>query len=507
MKAQQDAEANALAADRARQAEEAARQKADENARVAVEQTDLALDSLSVLVTKVQQRLTEEKGMDELRRDLLQTALDGLVRVVRSNDRSGLMGRAEASAQLQMGQIMLRLGQAAEATKHYERAHKAALALLEAEPDGDKSRGNLAVIINTLGQLQLVRDPAKAREHFLRAIELQEDLVVKLKGQDLIPASTQRNLAGFYDSLGSANQRLGDPAAARDVFLKALRIRERLATDQNPDAELQDALARSFKLLGDLSFSLGDPESALTYLQRSANLREAIAKSNPKLSRHARSFASAVAAVGDLHLRQRRDADALASYTRSLELSQELAKLDPVSNDPRRDLALMHYRYATATLRLGEADATREHFQRCLALREQVGTAEPNGLSKQIDLMVALARCGRTDDAAKLAVELQARSTKDTNTPFQIGCCYAICSATAGGVQPGSEPSADVIVMRQAFAAKAVELLRLAVARGYRDLPSLSTDPDLDSIREHPEYKLLVKEMESTTRQVEPQKK
>ncbi len=46
------------------------------------------------------------------------------------------------------------------------------------------------------------------------------------------------------------------------------------------------------------------------------------------------------------------------------------------------------------------------------------------------------------------------------------------------------------------FDARAVELLRQAVAKGYKDIEHLKKDDDLKPLREREDYKKLVKDLE-----------
>jgi len=47
------------------------------------------------------------------------------------------------------------------------------------------------------------------------------------------------------------------------------------------------------------------------------------------------------------------------------------------------------------------------------------------------------------------------------------------------------------------YAARAVELLRQAVAKGYKDAAHMKKDTDLDPLRSHPEFQKLLKELEA----------
>ncbi len=48
------------------------------------------------------------------------------------------------------------------------------------------------------------------------------------------------------------------------------------------------------------------------------------------------------------------------------------------------------------------------------------------------------------------------------------------------------------------YAARAVELLRQAVAKGYKDVGHLKKDPDLDAQRQREDFKKLLRELEGS---------
>ena len=50
------------------------------------------------------------------------------------------------------------------------------------------------------------------------------------------------------------------------------------------------------------------------------------------------------------------------------------------------------------------------------------------------------------------------------------------------------------------YAVRAVELLRLAVTKGYKDVARMKQDPDLNPLRERADFKKLLAEMEANVK-------
>src|SRR5262249_2849592 len=146
------------------------------------------------------------------------------------------------------------------------------------------------------------------------------------------------------------------------------------------------------------------------------------------------------------------------------------------------DLARVHYDIASTALRRGDRKAAADHYRESLRLREVL--AKGNDTSALRDLMTTLARCGETARAIGLAQRLTQSLAHEAAVLFDVACCYAICQglATEG-------------TLREHYTAQALESLRQAVSHGYKDVVSLETEPDLDSLREQPNFQAFLAEL------------
>jgi eukaryotic-like serine/threonine-protein kinase len=95
---------------------------------------------------------------------------------------------------------------------------------------------------------------------------------------------------------------------------------------------------------------------------------------------------------------------------------------------------------------------------------------------------VLLARCGKRAEAHSAAARALQLSDDALNT-YQVAGVFAITSAT--------HPN-DL--------SRALELLRKSVRDGFRDLPTIETDPDLNPIRKQPEFVALLKALKDLSR-------
>jgi len=98
----------------------------------------------------------------------------------------------------------------------------------------------------------------------------------------------------------------------------------------------------------------------------------------------------------------------------------------------------------------------------------------------QADLASTLAHCGRPNDAARLAEALRKRAGNNPALLLRIAGCYARCAAVAASVEsPG-------------YIDKALEALRAAVQKDFKDARLVKTDPELEPIHGQAGYQAIL---------------
>src|SRR5262249_30824005 len=150
--------------------------------------------------------------------------------------------------------------------------------------------------------------------------------------------------------------------------------------------------------------------------------------------------------------------------------------------DFQDDLSRALYDLGLAALRRGDKALAAEKFRASLRIREARARDRTN-VGAQIDLMVTLARCGEHRRAADLATRVGQRQPDEASSQVDVACCYAVCSGAVAPEEGG---------FRERYVGQALEALRRAVARDYRDLVNLEAEPDLDAVRDQPAFKDLL---------------
>ncbi len=103
----------------------------------------------------------------------------------------------------------------------------------------------------------------------------------KSSDQDL-----QIELAKAYDRLGDVKSifstaSIGNALAAKEFYLKALGIKERMQMETSNNPDYLEQVAVSYDKLGDVEFGLGNQKTTMEYYQKAVDLREKILQSNP----------------------------------------------------------------------------------------------------------------------------------------------------------------------------------------------------------------------------------
>jgi serine/threonine-protein kinase len=474
------AEANVQLAKEKKDAEEA-RDLARDNERTAQDQRKLALQSLGSLVTSVQTELKTRPDLQPLRRKLLDIALDDLKKVSRSTDaRTSLNDGVLAARQFELGLLLWEEGETAKAGEAFGQAEAIYAAQARADPEDPLPRAVQAQVLMWLGRVALRQNgrAADARAYYVRADALLAEIEKEPPHEKPSPADVKNLRADALVTLG-ANTVNEDPRAALDYYRAAMRLRQELADlDKGEGARAQ--LARMYVLVGGLEFGQGNVKAAEELDTQAVEIRRQLAGAKPDDPQRQRDLAGARLRLGGIYLKSGRPEQAARECQTAADALDRLVKEDPKNVPLQEDLARALYDVGTAALRQGDGPLAAEKFAACLKIREALAGKSPD-VALQKELMLSLARCGEHRRAADIARRL-VEASADAGTLYDVACCYAICAGPA---------TADSTA-RQDYVGRALDTLEQAVARGFRDVGNMETDPDLDALHGQPRVKALV---------------
>ena len=469
----------------ARLAAESSEKVAEENAKVAASQAGLALTTMQVLIDKVQTQLDEAPRTQQIKRDLLETAMEGLKSVAKEAERSTSVEATMLNAHMQMGVMFKQLGDTEDAMREFEKSLDIARRRAAKNPDNDASQANLAAVLNQVGDMrqELERDVDAALACYREALQIGETL--HGKPPSAVGAQTPEKL---LDRLAEANKNValtllkqGNPGESLPLLEKVVSLRQELATIAPDVQAFQQSLAQAYNILGEVCFLTGDSAAALTHYDECIAQREKLLANDPGDIQGTFELAESCGNYGDVLIRLGDNAGARKLFERALTGFRGLMELDDQKILFKVMAGSSAYRMGVLARRGGDAVDADRHFAESLALREANAALDPNNDARRMELMLALARCGEHARAIELAEGVRAGS-KDPELLCEVARCYAQCSA---GLRDTDASQAD------AYADAAIAALSEAIDDGYGDRVAFDTDPDLDPIRDLPGYRAL----------------
>jgi tetratricopeptide (TPR) repeat protein len=148
--------------------------------------------------------------------------------------------------------------------------------LAELEPDNTTFLRDLSVSFVRMGGLDERTDPAKARQLYLKGLEIAERLAT------LEPDNNTflHDLSVFFGRMGGLDERR-DPAKAREWYLKGLDIRQRLAALEPDNTTFLCDLSISCVNLGELALRLGCDDPGV-WFDRAIPIRRTLVAQEPE---------------------------------------------------------------------------------------------------------------------------------------------------------------------------------------------------------------------------------
>jgi tetratricopeptide (TPR) repeat protein len=216
-----------------------------------------------------------------------------------------------------IGEISLTLGDTDKCRAVYNLSLEISNKMSTLEPDNSDYLRVLSFSLNNMGDLESRRDPAAARQWYLKGLEIAEKLYA------LDPENTDylRDLVDSFNKMGDLDGRR-DPAVARQWYLKGLEIAEKLASLESDNIEYTRALLIYYNNMGNL-YDQRDPETARQWYLKGLEIAEKLYALDPENTDYLRDLVGSFINMGDLD--DRRDpAAARQWYLKGLEIAENL---------------------------------------------------------------------------------------------------------------------------------------------------------------------------------------
>jgi serine/threonine protein kinase/tetratricopeptide (TPR) repeat protein len=373
--------------------------------------------------------------------------------------------------QQQLGNLLYQLGRPDEA----ETACRAAIGGLEhlmtAFPAHPDYRLQLVLSHASLGTLLLrVERPKQAETEFRAALTLCSELAARFPS---VP-KYQRQLVQSHLGVGTALRASGKYEQAETELRAARALCTQLIAEYPRVVDYSSDLAYVHNHLAIALQAMGKRPQAETELRASIKLWRQLAAEFPAIANHTIELGAVLCNLGALLRENGKPQDALPLF------DEAIATLLPHARQERSlPTAQQHLRNSYRG-RAEALDLLRRHGR---AVKDWEKALElSSGSSRtfyQWRLLLSRASAGEFDQAMKDADEVARNGSREM--VYACARVYALIHADTRDDKP---------------AARAVELLRRAAARGFRDAAALKHDAAFDSLRKRDDFRRLVTELE-----------
>jgi serine/threonine-protein kinase len=382
-----------------------------------------------------------------------------------------------------LGNLLKNLGRRDEAEKEYRVALALQEKLATQFPVQTDYRQELALSHNNLGSLlkNLGRRDEAGKEH-QAALALQEKLTEQFPA---VPAFRHKLALSHYN-LGNLLADLGRRAEAEKEYRSALALQKKLVEQIPAVPAYREQLAGSHNNLGNLLRDLGRHEEAEKEHRSALALWEKLTEQFPALPAYAVGLGAGYGSIGNLVRGRGQPEAALSWYDKSIASLQAVLTKGWHPATARDFLRNAYWNRASALTQLNRyAEAIRD-WDRAIELDEG---------SMRDAIRMGRASClAQFGEHARAGAEANALTEgKDVPGPtlYYAACVFALAAASVK----------DDAKLSEQYAGRAVALLRQAQKAGYFKQPAniahMKKDNDLRALRSRPDYRDLLKELET----------
>lgn len=291
----------------------------------------------------------------------------------------------------EVGEVIASLSGSAGALRVIlQAAHKLALRLVELEPENTTYQRGLSVTFSKMGDLYERSDPARARECYLKDLEIATRLV------DLEPENTiyLRDLSVSFGNMGDLDER-SDLVKAGDWYLKCLEIRKRLLDLEPENTTYLRDLSVTFSKMGKLDGRFNPDKSREWYLQV-LEITKRLVELEPEDRNNLHNLSVSFSKMGKLD--ERSDAaKSRAWYLKGLEIAKRLVELEPERSTYLRCLAISFDEMGGLDERSDPAKA-RDWYVKSLEIAKRLVELEPENRNYLRSLSISYHRIGGLDE-------------------------------------------------------------------------------------------------------------
>jgi eukaryotic-like serine/threonine-protein kinase len=501
----------------------------------------IAWQAADDMYTQVAEKwLAQQPQLQLVQREFLQKALEIYQEFAKEDGSDPVVRVQTAKAQARVGAIHYKLGSLEQGEKALLQAIDLFTSLSQHGPNEPKNHHELAAAFVNLANLQCdAGRRADAEQAFRRALELQAALtadfptvpdyrrdqaqsqfylarhLIALRrvkeadeayGQAL--AIQERLVAEFpevaeyrYHLATSYQHRMqslitsGRGAEAEKTIGEAERLLKKLADDYPAVPEYRVELANVYSLRARLL----SPMAAEEMLQQALAIQKKLTFDYPAIPNWQYDQARTLQYIGDLKQRAGKTIDAETAYRQSLAILLDLATRYPLVVYFRGRMAIVHLQHGDVAKGKGRTDEAEAAYRQAILLYEKLPDhakgANGDAFRRAWEsLGGALLLRGDHVLAGNAAAELIRFLPDDAEACQRAG---AIAARAASVVHKDTKlPDDRRKQLAHDYGDQAVQYLRQAMAKGYRDVGALKKSQAFESLRQRQDFQHLLAEME-----------
>jgi tetratricopeptide (TPR) repeat protein len=452
--------------------------------------------------------LLQKEGLQPARAMLLAVALRYYQEFIKQREGDPRMQKELARNYAQVAFITDQIGSKADALAAYQRSRDILQKLVDEQAAGRAPEdldvvASLAGACNNIALLQKdLGDPAAALASYQEARAILEPFRDRAGATEL-----RQLLAMHYANIGVLKQGTGDPAAGLQSFEQARDLIEALARDRPAAPDFRRQLAGTCINIGICQRERGDRTAALRSHERARDLLEELVRDQPGVHELRDNLAlryflrdNLALSYYNIGLDAEEPAAALRALERARDIRTELVRDNPTVTQFHSNLGETYHHLARQLRKMGRREEALAAYRQAVSEQRvalekvpQVTLYRQRLNTTYHDLAGLLRELGRAAEAADTSEECLKLWPGHVTELYTVGCELALCVRLAG--QGRAELTARQEAERRGYADRAVELLRQAVAAGFKDLKKLRENPDLDPLRARDDFKQMLAEL------------
>jgi tetratricopeptide (TPR) repeat protein len=187
-------------------------------------------------------------------------------------------------------------------------------------------------------------------------------------------------------------------------------------------------------------------------------------------------------------------------FRKALTIYEKLAADHPHLGAPQRDIAGALHNLAMVLQARGELSQARQLLNRAIVYQQRVLKANSQDPHARLllrnhyaVLTQILLGQGAHADGARAAIDMARARPDDPVDSYNAACFLALCMPLAEkDARLAGEKRLEVA---GAYATQAMQFLRVAIQKGWKNAAHMKTDPDLNTLRDREDFKKLLADL------------